>query len=122
MKQFIVVIGLAVIITLMSLVILSEHSRIDRKDELERAVSASVKQTVKATQAGGQNDIKSNKDMVAHFINTISTSIKSDGNLSVKVMGVNYKEGLLDVKVTEKFSYLNGKDGIITVRKCAVYE
>lgn len=122
MKQFITIIGIAVIVTLISLTLLSEQSRASRQDELEKAVSGAVKQTVKATHADGQTDITSDKEMVAHFINVVSYNIKSDGKISVKVMGVNYKEGLLDVKVSETFKYANGREKTITVRKCAIYE
>ena len=122
MKQFITIIGIAVIVTLISLTLLSEQSRSSRNDELDRAVSGAVKQTVKASQAGGQTEITSDKEMVAHFVNVISNNIKSDGRISVKVLGVDYKDGLLDVKVSETFNYLNGKEKTITVRKCAIYE
>ncbi|MCR5429872.1 MAG: hypothetical protein K6E58_01385 [Eubacterium sp.] len=122
MKQFIMIIGIAVIVTLIAMTLLSEQSKNSRLDELEKAVSGAVKQTVKASHAEGQTDITSNKEMVAHFVNVVSNNIKSDGKLSVKVMGVNYKEGLLDVKVSETFNYLNGKEKTITVRKCAIYE
>ena len=122
MKQFITIIGIAIIVTLISMTLLSEQSRSSRKDELDRAVSGAVKQTVKASQAEGQTDITSDKEMVAHFVNVVSNNIKSDGEISVKVLGVDYKEGLLDVKVSETFNYLNGKEKTITVRKCAIYE
>ena len=122
MKQFITVIGIAVIVTLIAMILLSEQSRASRNDELEKAVSGAVKQTVKASQAEGQSDITSNRLMVAHFVSIISNNIKSDGEISIKVLGVDYKEGLLDVKVSETFNYLNGKEKTITVRKCAIYE
>lgn len=122
MKQFITIIGIAVIVALISLTLLSQQSKTSRHDELERAVSGAVKQTVKASHAEGQDDITSDKEMVAHFVNVVSNNIKSDGEISVKVLGVDYKEGLLDVKVSETFKYLNGKEKTITVRKCAIYE
>ena len=37
-------------------------------------------------------------------------------------VGYDYKDGMLDVKVLETFSYLNGKEKTIQVRKCAIYE
>ena len=122
MKQFITIIGIAVIVALISLTLLSQQSKTSRHDELERAVSGAVKQTVKASHAEGQDDITSDKEMVAHFVNVVSNNIKSDGEISVKVLGLDYKEGLLDVKVSETFKYLNGKEKTITVRKCAIYE
>lgn len=122
MKQAIIVIGIAVLIMMVSLTLLSVESRTDRQDELDRVVSAAVKQTVKDSQIEEQSDITSNKEMVAQFIENMCTSINSDGDLQIEVMGVDYKEGMLDVLVTEKFVYPNGKQGKITTRKCAIYQ
>lgn len=122
MKQAIIVIGIAVLIMMVSLTLLSVESRTDRQDELDRVVSAAVKQTVKDSQIEEQSNITSNKEMVAQFIQNMCTSINSDGDLQIEVMGVDYKEGMLDVLVTEKFLYPNGKQGKITTRKCAIYQ
>ncbi|MCI9126359.1 MAG: hypothetical protein HFG28_04100 [Eubacterium sp.] len=122
MKQVIIVVGIAVLIILVSLTILSIESKSDRQDELDRVVSAAVKQTVKDSQVEKQMNVTSDKEMVAQFIQNMCTSIKSDGDLQIEIMGVDYKEGMLDVMVTEQFLYPNGKQGKITTRKCAIYQ
>lgn len=122
MKQIIITIGMAVIIMLVSLTLISVESKETRKEELNRGVAAAVKQTVSESKRDGQQSIKSNNDMVAQFVNTLCVSIGSDGDISVEVMGVNYIEGMLDVLVTESFNYPNGRNGKIRVRKCAIYD
>lgn len=120
MKQAIIVVGIGVLIMLVSLMLLSVESKSDRQDELDKVVSAAVKQTVKESQIEEQTNINSDKEMIAQFIQNMCTSIKSDGDLQIEIMGVDYKEGMLDVMVTEKFVYPNGKQGKITSRKCAI--
>ncbi|MFQ9514755.1 MAG: hypothetical protein ACLRZ9_02900 [Eubacterium sp.] len=122
MKQIIIIMGMAVIALIVSMTLLSKESRMDRQDELNRAVSAAVKQTVDASQIYNQKEITSDKEMVAQFIQIMSTNMNSDSDVSIEVMGVNYKEGMLDVLVTEKFKYYNGKNDTVSVRKCAIYE
>ena len=122
MKQTVIVSGFIVVILITALTILSVESKQDRKDELERVVAAAVKQTVKDSQIKEQKIIKSDKDMIANFVQNVSISLQAKGEISVKVMGVDYKEGLLDVYVLEKFEYLTGKNGTVSVRKCAIYE
>lgn len=122
MKQVIIVIGLSVIVMIVSMTLLSEESRMDRQDELNRAVSAAIKQTVAESQIENQQEITSDKEMVAQFIQIMSTNMNSEGDISVEVMGADYKEGMLDVLVTQTFNYLNGKEGTVSVRKCAIYE
>lgn len=122
MKQIIIIIGMAAVILLVTLSIVSIEGKMDRQDELDRAVSAAVKQTVKASQIDEQKDITSDDEMVAEFIQLMSVNLNSDSDIKVEVMGVDYKEGMLDVKVTESFTYLNGRKGSVTIRKCAIYE
>ena len=122
MKQAIIVIGIAVIMIIVSLTLLSVESKTDRQDELDRVVAAAVKQTVKDSQIEKQTSITSDKEMIAQFIQNVCTSINSDGDLHIQVMGVDYKEGMLDVLVTESYYYLNGKQGQIKTRKCAIYQ
>lgn len=122
MKQIIITIGLAVIIMLVSLIIISVDSKSARQEELNRAVSAAVKQTVKDSQVENKKSISSDKEMIAQFVHILSTSLSCKGDITIEVMGVDYKEGMLDVLVTQKFEYLNGKSDRITIRKSAIYE
>lgn len=120
MKQVIIIIGIGVSILLSSMTVMSIESKTERKQELTRAVSAAVKQTVSHSQIENQTEITSNDEMVAHFIQLLLSNLSSEGNVEVEVMGVNFKEGLLDVMVIENFKYLNGKEGKIGIRKCAI--
>ncbi len=122
MKQMIIVISMAVIILLASMSIASVDSKSKRQEELNRAVAAAVKQTVKISQIENQNEIRSDEEMVGELTQLLSVQMSGDGDLVIEVMGVDYKEGLLDVKVTETFRYLNGKEGKVSVRKCAIYD
>ena len=122
MKQFIIIVGIAVITMITAMTLMSQEGRISRKDELNRATSAAIKQTVKKSQSNIQKEIKNDKDMVSYFTAALCSQIKSDGDIEIKVLGVDYQEGMLDVVVTERFDYLNGKEGIIKVRKCAIYD
>lgn len=116
------IIGLAVIAVIVSITLISVESKMDRKDELFRVVSAAVKQAVSDSQIEGQKEISSDKELVAQFIQLMSSNISSNSDFSVEVMGADYKEGMLDVIVTEKFKYFNGKTDSVSVRKCAIYE
>lgn len=122
MKQIILTIGLAVIIMLVSLILISVDSKSARQDELNRVVSAAVKQTVKDSQVEKQKSISSDKEMIAQFVHILSTSLSSKGDITIEVMGVDYTEGMLDVLVTQKFEYLNGKSDRIAIRKSAICE
>ena len=54
MKQIIITIGMAVIIMLVSLTLISVESKETRKEELNRGVAAAVKQSVKVKETGSK--------------------------------------------------------------------
>ena len=120
MKQIIIIVGTIVIIFIAAMTIVSVESKDLRTDELNRAVSASIKKTVSDSQIENQSTILS--EMVAYFIQLLSVNMKGKGDVTVEVYDADYKEGLLSVAVTEKFKYVNGKNGEITVRKSAIAE
>lgn len=122
MKKIIIIVGTIVIIFIAAMTIVSVESKDLRTDELNRAVSASIKKTVSDSQIENQSIILSDKEMVAYFIQLLSVNMKGKGNVTVEVYDADYKEGLLSVAVTEKFKYVNGKNGEITVRKSAIAE
>ncbi len=107
-------------ILLGSMIVMSVDSKTERKQELNRVVSAAVKQTVSHSQIDNQKEITSNDEMLAHFTQLLALGLSNDGDVEIEVMGINYQEGLLDVIVTEKYKYLNGNNGVISVRKCAI--
>lgn len=121
MKQIVILQGMMIVIILSSLIILTVQNRIERLDELNRAVSMAVRQTVSDSQQQNQKEISSNEEMIAHFAQILSLGIKSDGDISMEIMGVDYQRGLLDIRVSETFDYPNGKRGHISIRKCAIY-
>ena len=114
MKQIIIIVGTIVIIFIAAMTIVSVESKDLRTDELKKTVSDS--------QIENQSTILSNKEMVAYFIQLLSVNMKGKGDVTVEVYDADYKEGLLSVAVTEKFKYVNGKNGEITVRKSAIAE
>ena len=103
MKQIIIIVGTIVIIFIAAMTIVSVESKDLRTDELNRAVSASIKKTVSDSQIENQSTILSNKEMVAYFIQLLSVNMKGKGDVTVEVYDADYKEGLLSVAVTEKF-------------------
>ena len=110
MKQIIIIVGTIVIIFIAAMTIVSVESKDLRTDELNRAVSASIKKTVSDSQIENQSTILSDKEMVAYFIQLLSVNMKGKGDVTVEVYDADYKEGLLSVAVTEKFKYVNGKN------------
>ena len=99
MKQIIIIVGTIVIIFIAAMTIVSVESKDLRTDELNRAVSASIKKTVSDSQIENQSTILSDKEMVAYFIQLLSVNMKGKGDVTVEVYDADYKESKIVAKV-----------------------
>ena len=115
MKQIAIVIGLIVSFMIASMTIMALEENSSRETELNRAVAAAVKQTVKVSQN------KNNEDMINFCMNNIAYNVSGTSDYEIEVMSVDYKEGMLDIIVTEKYTNVVGKEKKITIRKAAIY-
>lgn len=113
---------MVVVILVCGMTIMAVNNKSTRQDELEYAVSAAVQQTLKEAKASTNYRSLSQEKVKAMFIQNLFMNIQSEGNIEVEFYGIDYRFGLLDVKVTEKFEYVGGKEGEISVRKTAIYE
>ena len=117
MKQISIVIGLIVSVMIVSMTIMALEENSSRETELNRAVAAAVKQTVKAS-CGKNKEINSNDDMINFCMNNIAYNVSGTSDYEIEVMSVDYKEGII---VTEKYTNVVGKEKKITIRKAAIY-
>ena len=119
MKQISIVIGLIVSVMIVSMTIMALEEKSSKETELNRAVATAVKQTVKAS-CGKNKEINSN-DMINFCMNNIAYNVSGTSDYEIEVMSVDYKEGMLDIIVTEKYTNVVGKEKNITIRKAAIY-
>ena len=66
-------------------------------------------------------EINSNDDMINFCMNNIAYNVSGTSDYEIEVMSVDYKEGMLDIIVTEKYTNVVGKEKKITIRKAAIY-
>lgn len=116
-------IGLIITILICGMIIMTLNDKSARKDELEYAVSAAAQQSVEYAYPLTKNKIYSDEDIKAIFVQNFFVNIQSESNkIKIDFITVDCEKGLLDVCVTEEFTYPGGKIGTISVRKTAICE
>ena len=68
-----------------------------------------------------KDEFKNNEDMINFCMNNIAYNVSGTSDYEIEVMSVDYKEGMLDIIVTEKYTNVVGKEKKITIRKAAIY-
>lgn len=127
MKQIMYGIILGIITILSIFLVVSIEGQTTRKNEIENALPNAVERSLEATYQTGAYTITDNEEFIADFtqnlLNDVNTgdtnkngvldaNEKFDDTLKIKVdvKGVDYKKGLLSIKVTETYTSLNGKE------------
>lgn len=123
MKQLVFSLVGAVLVILAVIILLSLHSRDIRRVELERSLDTAAEQSLKRACITGTDEIGDNDAMVADFMSNFLGKMKSDGkDLEVDVMAADIYKGILSVKVTEKYTFPNGKEGKLTAQTTSIVE
>ena len=114
MKNIIITITF-VVMTIMTLFIVeSLHAKEYRTVELSEAVDNALIATMNNVTVNKCYTIGSNEEFVEDFKQTLMTSIDSASELDIEVLNADYEKGILSVKVTENYDYLNGRQGTVT--------
>lgn len=92
-----------------------------RKDEIELSTNNAIRQTITNAKIKEMYKIGSEDEMMSDFNRTLLTQISSNSEITVKVYGLNYEEGLMNIEVISKFKYFNGKPGKVSVKKTIIF-
>ena len=114
MKNIIITITF-VVMTIMTLFIVeSLHAKEYRTVELSEAVDNALIATMNNVAGNKCYTIGSNEEFVEDFKQILMTSVDSASELDIEVLNADYEKGILSVKVTENYEYLNGRQGNVT--------
>ena len=114
MKNIIITITF-VVMTIMTLFIVeSLHAKEYRTVELSEAVDNALIATMNNVAGNKCYTIGSNEEFVEDFKQILMTSVDSASELYIEVLNADYEKGILSVKVTENYEYLNGRQGNVT--------
>lgn len=93
-----------------------------RQNELDNAVNGALKETIENQFDSKTYSINSNDELVADFIEALLIQVNSDSTVSVNILDVDYKKGLLSVEVIEKYKHPIGTEGEVSVKRTAIMD
>lgn len=121
MKTMITGITLILIMVLSLGINISIAEKDIRQDEIELSTNNAIRQSMNNAKIKEMYSIENDEELMSEFNRTLLTQINSDSNITVKVYGINYDEGLMNIEVISDFKYFNGADGKVSVRKTIIF-
>ncbi|MCI8365642.1 MAG: hypothetical protein HFG34_11960 [Eubacterium sp.] len=108
------------------LLVLAIHTIIDGKtatlQELEDSLAVSVSQTMKEVMEQESYGIQDKNEFIAAFLQALIMRTNSDVDMTVNIISADMEQGLMDIEVIEKISFLNMKEKEIKVRRTVIFE
>lgn len=122
MKNAIIGCTILLLILLLTLTHLSITAKDIRQQELDKSLNNAVYTTMEQAKVSNKYKIDTDDELIAEFNKNFLSQMNSDSEIEIQVMGVNLKEGLLDINVVNRFEYPTGAKGQVSARKAIIYE
>lgn len=118
-------IGIVAILLFMIFALILNTSSMSKSVRTDETYDASVfasKDTVKETAIKNIYKIQNNDQAVADFLKNLSKRLDSNSIATVRILKIDKEKGVIDVEVTEKFNYTNGKSKEVDKRSTIIAE
>ena len=141
MKHVAIVCISTIVTVLVVIILMSVHSKDLRQTELERALKVSARQSLENACLSQKTQINDNDALAADFIKSFLGKMKTDGRVvsengevysadssdsgqrvEIEIKAADIYKGILSAKVTEYFTYPNGKTGTVSASTVQIVE
>lgn len=122
MKNIVLILTYIMIGVLTIGIVLSMLGRQNRSTEIKSNLSAVVEEAVENAMKTKKYDIADQNEFISDIAENVSSILDTKSDIIIDIMGADQEKGILSLKVTEKFSYLNGKNGSVSCDRTVVFE
>ncbi len=122
MKHTIYGISLAALAILALAAVLGISGRSVRKNELETAVNMAAEQSLGQLGREEEGGISSSGELAADFNRALLLLLESEADVKVDLFAADAEKGVLDVKVTETYQNLMGREETVSCKKSVILE
>lgn len=122
-KKVITGIGMAVVLILTILIIMTFHGRDVRETELENSLSNSMESAMKTLNDKHNYTPESNEEFAASFVQAFLEEIDSTNiSVDIDITDIDYQKGLLKAEVSAKYKHPIGTTGTVSAEKTMILE
>lgn len=125
MKHTVYGIALAVLAALAVAAVLGISGKNVRKNEMETALNTAIEQSLeqlKMEKSGNGKDSRSYQELIADFNGLLLAQIESDSELQVEILTADVEKGILDVRITQRYQTILGREREAVCRKSVILE
>ena len=120
MKNITVFIYATVIGVIILFIVMTIGGKTNRSMELKSNMPSAVETALESSMVKQNYEVNNNSELLADYAETMAMAVDSNADLGIDVMNINYAQGLLSVKTSEKFKHPNGNDGSVSDQRTVI--
>lgn len=122
MKNMAIGICAAAFLGLLALIAYTLHGRAIRQTELDMALSVAMEESLRSLQELEAGQEKEEDVFVEEFLQRFSAQILSNSKVTIRILDVDAKKGLLSVEAVSQFRHPIGTVGTVAAHRTAILE
>lgn len=122
MKNVVLILNGMVLLLLSLIMIMAIYGRMNHSMELQSNLSSVMEAQINEMMLNKEYSITNTQEFLTDFVGNLVVALDGKYDLTVDVLQVDIEKGILSVKVTADFSYLNGKRGTTVCERTVIFE
>ena len=122
MKNVVLILNGMVLLLLSLIMIMAIYERMNHSMELQSNLSSVMEEQINELMLNEDYSITNKQAFLEDFIGNLVLALDGKYDLTVDVLQVDMEKGILSVKVTADFFYLNGKCGKAVCERTVIFE
>ena len=122
MKNVVLILNGMVLLLLSLIMIMAIYERMNHSMELQSNLSSVMEEQMNEMMLNEEYSITNTQAFLEDFIGNLVIALDGKYDLTVDVLQVDVEKGILSVKVTADFFYLNGNRGTAVCERTVIFE
>ena len=122
MKNIIIGTLSTILLILIMLFIFTVYGRNVREQEINDGLNNAMKIAVEGLMEDREYLPESNEEFISDFTQAFIMHVNSASTITIEILDVDYKSGLLSVRVTSEYKHLTGAPGKVSLEKTIILE
>lgn len=122
MKNVVLILNGMVLLLLSLIMLTAIYGRMNYSMELQSNLSSVMEEQINEIMLNEEYNITNTQEFLADFIGNLVVALDGKYDLTVDVLQVDMEKGILSVRVTADFFYLNGNCGTAVCERTVIFD
>lgn len=122
MKNVVLILNGMVLLLLSLIMLMAIYGKMNHSMELQSNLSSVMEEQINEMMLNEEYSITNTQEFLEDFIGNLVVALDGKYDLTVEILQADIEKGILSVRVTAEFFYLNGERGTTVCERTVIFE